>query len=76
MQPTTECLVHLTDPPFVVIPLVDIELVHLERIQFGLKNFDIVVIFKDLTKPPAHINTVPVNQLDNVKEWLEYFLLI
>ncbi|CAG8606166.1 18012_t:CDS:10, partial [Racocetra fulgida] len=33
LQPTTECLVHLTDPPFLVVPLADIEIAHLERVQ-------------------------------------------
>ena len=45
--------------------------VHLERVQFGLKNFDMVVIFKDFTRAPAHINTIPVESLDGVKDWLD-----
>ncbi|CAG8668437.1 15500_t:CDS:10, partial [Cetraspora pellucida] len=71
LQPTTECLVHLTDPPFLVVPLAEIEIAHLERVQFGLKNFDLVFIFKDYTRPPVHINTIPMNQLENVKDWLD-----
>ncbi|EMR08097.1 hypothetical protein PNEG_03537 [Pneumocystis murina B123] len=71
LQPTTECLVHLTDPPFLVITLSDIEIAHLERVQFGLKNFDLVFVFKDFRRPPAHINTIPMSQLDNVKDWLD-----
>ncbi|KTW29590.1 chromatin-remodeling protein SPT16 [Pneumocystis jirovecii RU7] len=71
LQPTTECLVHLTDPPFLVITLSDIEIAHLERVQFGLKNFDLVFVFKDFRRSPAHINTIPMSQLDNVKDWLD-----
>jgi nucleosome binding factor SPN SPT16 subunit len=71
IQPTTDCLVQLTEPPFLVITLTDIEVVHLERVQFGLKNFDMVVIFKDFTRAPAHINTIPVESLDGVKDWLD-----
>ncbi|RIB06768.1 FACT complex subunit-domain-containing protein [Gigaspora rosea] len=71
LQPTTECLVHLTDPPFLVVPLPEIEIAHLERVQFGLKNFDLVFIFKDYSRPPVHINTIPMNQLENVKDWLD-----
>eukprot|EP00842_Homolaphlyctis_polyrhiza_P000747 jgi/Hompol1/1673/HPOL_002486-RA len=71
LQPTTECLVHLTDAPFLVITLSEIEVAHLERVQFGLKNFDLVLVFKDFTRPVVHINTIPVNQLENVKEWLD-----
>lgn len=71
IQPTTDCLVQLTEPPFLVITLSDIEVVHLERVQFGLKNFDMVVVYKDFTRPPAHINTIPVESLDSVKDWLD-----
>ncbi|KAF1814664.1 SPT16-domain-containing protein [Eremomyces bilateralis CBS 781.70] len=71
MQPTTDCLVQLTEPPFFVVTLSDIELVHLERVQFGLKNFDMVVVFHDYNRPVAHINTIPVESLDIVKDWLD-----
>lgn len=70
-QPTTDCLVQLVDPPFLVVTLTDIEVAHLERIQFGLKNFDLVFVFKDFLRPVIHINSIPMEQLDNVKEWLD-----
>jgi nucleosome binding factor SPN SPT16 subunit len=72
MQPTTDCLVHLSEPPFTVITLADIEIAHLERVQFGLKNFDLVIVYRDFSLPVVHINSIPTDQLDNVKEWLEY----
>ena len=72
LQPTTECLVHLSDPPFLVITLSEVEIVSLERVQFGLKQFDMVVIFSDFTKAPQQINSIPSAQLDDVKNWLEY----
>ncbi|EGN96171.1 hypothetical protein SERLA73DRAFT_94229 [Serpula lacrymans var. lacrymans S7.3] len=71
LQPTTECLVHLVDPPFLVVTLNDIEIASLERVQFTLKQFDLVLIFKDFTKPPLHINSIPSAQLDDVKNWLD-----
>ncbi|KAF2460299.1 FACT complex subunit-domain-containing protein [Lineolata rhizophorae] len=71
MQPTTDCLVQLTEPPFFVVTLSEIEIVHLERVQFGLKNFDMVVVFHDFNRPPVHINTIPVESLDAVKDWLD-----
>ena len=74
LQPTTECLVHLSDPPFLVVTLADIEIASLERVQFGLKQFDMVLIFKDFTKTPLHINSIPTSQLDDVKNWLEFVL--
>jgi nucleosome binding factor SPN SPT16 subunit len=30
-----------------------------------------VFVFKDFSRPPAHINTIPVESLDRVKEWLD-----
>ncbi|TIA79246.1 hypothetical protein E3P89_03431 [Wallemia ichthyophaga] len=71
LQPTTECLVQLTDPPFTIITLAEVELAHLERVSFGLKTFDIVFVFSDFTKPVMHINSIQASQLDNVKEWLD-----
>lgn len=54
-----------------VVTLADVEIVHLERVQFGLKNFDMVFTFKDYFQTPIHINTIPMSQLDNVKDWLD-----
>ncbi len=71
LQPTTDCLVNLADVPPLVVTLMDVEVAHLERVQFGLKNFDLVFVFKDFSKPVVHINTIPMEQLENVKEWLE-----
>ncbi|KAL8948463.1 MAG: hypothetical protein Q9222_005351 [Ikaeria aurantiellina] len=71
MQPTADCLVQLTEPPFTVLTLDEIEVAHLERVQFGLKNFDMVFVFKDFHRPPCHINTIPVESLEPVKEWLD-----
>ncbi|KAJ9066835.1 FACT complex subunit spt16 [Entomophthora muscae] len=71
LMPTGDCLVHLSDPPFLIITLAEVEIVHMERVQFGLKNFDLVFIFKDFSKTPVHINTIPMKQLDGVKEWLD-----
>lgn len=71
LAPTNDCLVHLTDAPFTVVTLAEVEIAHLERVQYGLKNFDLVFVFKDFSKPPLHINSIPTQSLDNVKEWLD-----
>ncbi|KAG0220695.1 FACT complex subunit spt16 [Mortierella sp. GBA43] len=71
LKPTQDCLVHLSEAPFLVVTLADVEIVHLERVQFGLKNFDMVFTFKDYFQTPIHINTIPMSQLDNVKDWLD-----
>jgi nucleosome binding factor SPN SPT16 subunit len=54
-----------------VIALDEVELVHFERVQFQLKNFDMVFVFKDYHKKTAMINAIPMNQLEQVKEWLK-----
>ncbi|GFZ43528.1 FACT complex subunit SPT16 [Saitozyma sp. JCM 24511] len=71
LLPTTNCLVHLSEYPFTVVTLGEVEIVHLERVAFGLKNFDMVFVLNDFKKPPIHINSIPVAHLDNVKEWLD-----
>jgi len=71
LQPSTDCLVCLTETPFLVVTLSDIEIAHLERVQFGLKNFDLVFVFKDFHRAPVHVNSIPMEHLDNVKSWLD-----
>ena len=69
-MPTRDCLISLIDPPYLVVTLEEIEIAHLERVQFGLKNFDLVFVFKDFLKPVLHINTIPMELLEDVKTWL------
>jgi nucleosome binding factor SPN SPT16 subunit len=66
-----DCLVHLTDPPFTVVTLSEIEVASMERVQFGLKQFDLVFVFRDFTRVPLSINSIPSTQLNNVMEWLK-----
>ncbi|XP_071446313.1 FACT complex subunit spt16 isoform X2 [Hetaerina americana] len=70
LQPTSGCLVNLTEWPPFVITLEDVELVHFERVQFHLKNFDMIFVFKDYQRKVAMVNAIPMNMLDHVKEWL------
>lgn len=70
LQPTSGCLVNLTEWPPFVITLEDVELVHFERVQFHLKNFDMVFVFKDYHTKVVMVNAIPMNMLDHVKEWL------
>lgn len=70
LQPTSGCLVNLTEWPPFVISLEDVELVHFERVQFQLKNFDMVFVFKDYNRKVVMINAIPMSMLDHVKEWL------
>ncbi|KAK4879994.1 hypothetical protein RN001_008140 [Aquatica leii] len=70
LQPTSGCLVNLTEWPPFVITLEDVELLHFERVQFHLKNFDMVFVFKDYSRKTVMVNAIPMNMLDHVKEWL------
>ena len=49
-MPTGNCLVELTEMPFCVISISDIEVVNLERVGFNLKNFDMAIVFKDFNR--------------------------
>ncbi|CAR24686.1 FACT complex subunit [Lachancea thermotolerans] len=69
-MPTRDCLVQLVEPPFLVINLSEVEICVFERVQFGLKNFDMVFVYKDFSKPVTHINTVPIEDLELLKSWL------
>ena len=71
LMPTMDCLIHLTEPPFFVITLADVEIAHLERVQYGLKNFDLVFVLNDFSKAPVHINSIPAQALDSIKVWLD-----
>jgi nucleosome binding factor SPN SPT16 subunit len=76
LQPTSSCLINITEMPAFVLSLDQIELVHFERISFHLKNFDMVFIFKDYSKKVTSITAIPMNQLDQIKEWLKYVAFI
>lgn len=70
LQPTSGCLVQLTEWPPFVVALEEVALVHFERVSFQLKNFDMVVVFKDFHKKPHMVSSIPAQQLDAIKEWL------
>lgn len=66
MLPSSTCLVELTEMPFSVIALDDIEIVNLERVGFNLKNFDMAIVWKDFNKDvrlpcmAAHPTSLPL----------------
>ena len=60
----------MTDHPVFVITLDEVELVHFERIQFHMKNFDMVFVFKDYNHKVSMITAIPMKSLDSIKEWL------
>ena len=68
--PTVHCIVELIEQPAFVVSLVAIEIVNLERVGFGLKNFDLAIVFKDFTREVHRIDAIPADKVEQVKEWL------
>ncbi|KAA8536705.1 hypothetical protein F0562_029183 [Nyssa sinensis] len=69
--PTSSCLVELVETPFLVITLGEIEIVNLERVGLGQKNFDMAIVFKDFKRDVLRIDSIPSTSLDGIKEWLD-----
>mmetsp|Transcript_2232 Transcript_2232/g.3562 ORF Transcript_2232/g.3562 Transcript_2232/m.3562 type:complete len:816 (-) Transcript_2232:34-2481(-) len=70
IMPSVNCLLSLIEQPFFIIMLNEIEIAHFERVHFGLRNFDLVFVFKDYTKPPMRICSIPAEYLESIKDWL------
>ena len=68
--PSVNALVELVEMPFLVLTLAEVEVVNLERVSFNLKNFDMAVVFKDLTRDVHRIDAIDMKHLDTIKEWL------
>ncbi|KAB1202091.1 FACT complex subunit SPT16 [Morella rubra] len=69
--PTSTCLVELIETPFLVVTLSEIEIVNLERVGLGQKNFDMTIVFKDFKRDVLRIDSIPSTALDGIKEWLD-----
>mmetsp|Transcript_43988 Transcript_43988/g.93660 ORF Transcript_43988/g.93660 Transcript_43988/m.93660 type:complete len:1062 (-) Transcript_43988:138-3323(-) len=70
IQPTLNCLCNLTETPFFVVDLSNVDHVHFERVTFMSKAFDMVLINKDFTKQPWRVDMVPNADKDSIQEWL------
>ncbi|GLT60139.1 hypothetical protein SLA2020_329200 [Shorea laevis] len=69
--PSSSCLVELVETPFLVVTLSEIEIVNLERVGLGQKNFDMTIVFKDFKRDVLRIDSIPSTSLDGIKEWLD-----
>uniref|UniRef100_A0A2P2QKX5 FACT complex subunit n=1 Tax=Rhizophora mucronata TaxID=61149 RepID=A0A2P2QKX5_RHIMU len=69
--PTSGCLVELIETPFLVVSLSEIEIVNIERVGLGQKNFDLTIVFKDFKRDVLRIDSIPSTSLDGIKEWLD-----
>jgi len=70
VRPTKYCLIAISEFPFFVIDIDDIETIHFERVQFGIKNFDMAIIFKDFITF-KRINSIPIENIENIKSYLD-----
>ena len=71
LYPTQNCLISLTESPFFVITINEIEIVYFERVTQNLKNFDMALVFKDFSRPVKKIYTIPIENLDMLKTWAD-----
>lgn len=69
-MPCSQCLVSVVERPFFLVMLEEIELVSIERVDNKIKNFDMILIFRDYTRPVKSIDNIPKENLDTIKEWL------
>lgn len=69
--PTQNCLISLSESPFFVISINDINLIYFERVSQSLKTFDMAFIFKDLSRPIKKIEVIPMENLDMLKTWAD-----
>eukprot|EP01038_Epipyxis_sp_PR26KG_P005811 gene5811-8017_t len=70
LQPTTNCLVNLTEVPPFVITLSEIEHAHFERVTYATKNVDLTFIFRDWSLPPRTITSIDMKYMDIIQDWL------
>ncbi|GAB4856158.1 FACT complex subunit spt16 [Ancistrocladus abbreviatus] len=68
--PAAACLIKLTYP-LLVITLSEIAMVSLERVVCGQKNFDMVIVFKDLKRNVFRLKSIPTTSLERIKGWLD-----
>lgn len=69
--PCAYCMMSITESPFFVLTLDEVEIVSLERVDNKIKNFDMIIIFKNYTRPVRAISNIPKSNLDKIKEWLD-----
>ena len=70
IRPTRDCLIAISEFPFFVMDVNDIECVVFERVLFGIKNFDMAFIFKDFTTF-KRINSVPIENIEEIKSYFD-----
>lgn len=70
LQPTTHCLINVTENPPFVITLSEIDHAHFERVSYATKNFDLTLVFKDFSILPRTVAAIDVKAMDTIQDWL------
>ena len=70
MRPTKNCLIAISEHPFFVVDIDEIEVVHFELVIYGKKNFDMAIIFKDFVTY-KRINAIPIEHMEDIKSYLD-----
>ena len=68
--PTLNCLVNLTETPFFVVVLDEVDHVHFERVTYMSKAFDMVLINKNFEKQPWRVDMIPNGDKEAIQDWL------
>ena len=68
--PCRDCLVSVSEWPPFVLTIEEIDIVYFERVSFGLRNFDMVFVYKDYSRAPARVSSIPTDTLVPIKQWL------
>jgi nucleosome binding factor SPN SPT16 subunit len=71
ISPCDRCLVSIVDTPLFVLSLDEIEIVSIERIDNKIKNFDLIIIFKDYSRNVQSISNIPKSDLEKIRQWLD-----
>ncbi|KAI3938526.1 hypothetical protein MKX01_030819, partial [Papaver californicum] len=66
---TYSALVVLEEPPYYVVPLLDIKIVNLAHIR--PERIEMTVVFKDLERDVLEIGSIPLTYLSGIKYWLK-----
>lgn len=61
---------NVTDMPFFVMRLDEVEVACFERMYANIRNFDLTFIYKDFEKY-IRILSIPIEQVERIKDWLD-----
>ncbi|GAB4838521.1 hypothetical protein Ancab_028067 [Ancistrocladus abbreviatus] len=64
------CLIKLMRP-CLVITLSEIAMVSVERVGYGQKDFDVLIVSKDLKGNVFQMKSIPTTSLERIKVWLD-----